>query len=90
MTPAATNMDALLSTQTVRKLLDVSDRCLRRWVAAGKFPPADMQIGRTLRWKQSTVTEFIEHGPENGSTNGMSPESKQSVRDHDTRKHLTK
>jgi len=52
--------DRLLSAKTVRRLLDVSDRGLRRWVSGGKFPPADVQIGRTLRWRESTVRGFIE------------------------------
>lgn len=50
----------LLSTRTLRTLLDCSDRCLRRWVAAGKIPPPDLQIGRSLRWKATTVQEFLE------------------------------
>lgn len=54
--------NGLLRASKVRELLDCSDRTLRRWVAAGKFPPPDRKIGRTLRWRASTVNEFIEGG----------------------------
>ncbi|MBU0717386.1 MAG: helix-turn-helix domain-containing protein [Planctomycetes bacterium] len=53
-------MEQLLSTKTVRKLLDVSDRALRRWIAGGRFPQADVRIGTTLRWKESTVKTWLE------------------------------
>lgn len=48
-----------MSARTIRELLDVSDRGLRRWVAGGKFPKADLRIGRSLRWKRSTVSRFV-------------------------------
>lgn len=55
-------LDPLLSTRRVCQAIDVSDRCLRRWVRAGKFPPPDIQVGRTLRWRASTIRNFIEGG----------------------------
>ncbi len=64
--PAGAPVDApdarnsLLRARTVCQLLDCSDRTLRRWVAAGKFPPPDRKIGRTLRWRASTVNDFIQ------------------------------
>ena len=51
--------DRLLSIRSVRALIDVSDRGLRRWIAAGKFPPPDVRIGRNLRWRQSTIDAVI-------------------------------
>lgn len=59
MTEDAT-MDRLLSARTVRELIDAPDRTFRRWVAGGKFPPPDRRIGRVLRWRESTVRQFIE------------------------------
>lgn len=56
---ASTGVDRLLSAKSARKLLDISERGLRRWVAAGMFPQADLHIGRNLRWRESTVREFI-------------------------------
>lgn len=51
--------DGLMRAKTICTLLDCSDRTLRRWVAYGKFPPPDRKIGRTLRWRSSTVDCFI-------------------------------
>ena len=59
--------DPLLSARSVRALLDVSDRGLRRWVAGGRFPKPDVKIGRSLRWKESTVAQFIESSQVRGS-----------------------
>lgn len=52
-------LDSLLSARSVARTLDVSTRCLRRWVSAGRFPRADVRIGTTLRWRTSTVSEAI-------------------------------
>lgn len=52
-------IDRLLSAKSVARALDVSDRCLRRWVSAGRFPKADVRFGKTLRWRESTVGEAI-------------------------------
>ena len=90
MTATPTSLDRLLSTRSVREALDVSDRCLRRWVAAGKFPPADLQIGTTLRWRQSTLTRFIEHGVHSDTNTGMSLEAKRAVNTHNAGKNLTR
>ena len=51
--------DGLLRASKVCELLDCSDRTLRRWVAHGKFPLPDLRIGRSLRWRFSTVDGFI-------------------------------
>ena len=52
-------VDGLLGSRTVRELLECSDRTLRRWIDAGKFPRPDRRIGRSLRWRRSTVIRFI-------------------------------
>lgn len=52
--------ERLVGTRAVCRTLDCSDRCLRRWVAAGIFPPPDLKIGRNLRWRVSTVKKFID------------------------------
>lgn len=50
----------LLGSRSLCQAMDISDRCLRRWIAAGKFPRADVRIGSTLRWRASTVKRWIE------------------------------
>ncbi len=52
--------DQLLSAARVRAILDVPDRTFRRWITAGRFPKADLRIGRALRWKAETVQRFID------------------------------
>lgn len=55
------SVDRLLSVSSVCAALDVSDRGLRRWIAGGKFPAADVRIGgRTLRWRSSSIRRFID------------------------------
>lgn len=54
------HLDRLLGVRAVCQILDTRDRTLRRWICAGKFPKPDKRIGRTLRWRESTVRNFIE------------------------------
>ena len=61
-------LDRLLSSRSVCGLLDVSDRQLRRFVSSGKFPPPDRRLGRSLRWKASTVRGFLESETEPAAT----------------------
>lgn len=59
----ATVVDRLLSTKSVLAILDLeSDRTLRSLIATGNFPPADLRLGRRLRWKFSTVMTAINGG----------------------------
>ena len=53
------SLDGLLSSRSVCGLLDVSDRQLRRFVSSGRFPAPDRRLGRSLRWKRSTVQGFL-------------------------------
>ena len=60
MMPAvAEPLDPLLSTRKVCTWLDTTDRNLRRLIQAGKFPPADLTLGRGLRWKESTLRGWL-------------------------------
>ncbi len=54
------DLDGLLSAKRVRDLLDCPDRTLRRWISAGLVPRHDLKIGTTLRWKVSTIRDFID------------------------------
>ena len=54
--------DRLLSSRSVCLLLDISDRQLRRFLTSGRFPGADVRLGRSLRWRASTVRAFLENG----------------------------
>lgn len=61
------DLDPLWSSRRVRAFVDVAERTFRRWLAAGKFPPADVRIGhregrQALRWKRSTVESWVSRG----------------------------
>ena len=54
------NDSVLLSCQEVAARLSVSARTLRRWVAAGEFPPATTVLpGGHLRWRLAAVDEWV-------------------------------
>ena len=60
MTPTiAEPLDPLLSTRKVCDWLDTTDRNLRRLIQAGKSPPADLTLGRGLRWKENTLRAWL-------------------------------
>jgi len=53
-------LDRLLTVREICALLGCSDRALRRWIIAGRFPPADLVLGtRSLRWKELTLRAFL-------------------------------
>jgi predicted DNA-binding transcriptional regulator AlpA len=53
-------LERLLSVKEITAALGCSDRALRRWIIAGRFPPADVVLGtRSLRWRESTIRAFI-------------------------------
>lgn len=57
------NIDPLLRAATVRKVLDVPERTFRRWIACGRFPRPDKCVGRSMRWRKSTVEAWMESRP---------------------------
>lgn len=50
--------DALLTLREVAGLLRVSEKTVRRWVAAGKLPC--MRAGRVLRFLPADLFRFVE------------------------------
>ena len=48
-------LDPLLGTRKVRAWADCTDRNLRRLIQAGKFPAPDLRLGRSLKWRRSTL-----------------------------------
>lgn len=53
------DLDRLLSGRSVRELLDVSERTLRRWIVRGIFPGPDKQVGSRRFWRASTVRAIV-------------------------------
>jgi len=64
MTPTANSngdgLDPLWTAKRVREFLAVSDRWLRRNIAAARFPKPDYRLGRAMRWRQSTIDGYLE------------------------------
>lgn len=56
-TPAngAAQLDRYWTVAMIRDYFAWSDRAFRRALSCGKFPRADLLIGRNLRWRESTV-----------------------------------
>jgi len=45
-------------------MLRVTDRTLRNWRVSGEFPEPDLQCGKSLRWKESTIRKWMQdHAP---------------------------
>jgi predicted DNA-binding transcriptional regulator AlpA len=58
--------DALMwDAKLVALALNVGQRTLWRWIAAGTFPPPDLSIGAKIRrWRRQTVLDWIEQHTE--------------------------
>lgn len=56
---AALIPDALLTPDTVAKLLGIKLRTLRQWVQDGKFPPPKNITGKVKRWRAQVVTDHL-------------------------------
>ncbi|HEY1603180.1 MAG TPA: helix-turn-helix domain-containing protein [Pirellulales bacterium] len=50
----------LLSAREIAELLSVCAHTIRRWVKAGRFP-TPLKLGRTVRWSEAAVQEWIAH-----------------------------
>lgn len=51
----------LLTAEQLSKLLQISDRTLRRLVSSGKIM-SPTRIGRQIRWPLNEITKWIEQG----------------------------
>lgn len=58
--PVIDEADRLLRVRDLCALLGVSDRWIRRHVAAGTFPSANFRFSVSLRWKRSTIDNWLE------------------------------
>lgn len=56
------NIDTLINFKQMCKIISTPGRTARRWISAGKLPPPDVRIGRAIRWRVSTIRQFIESG----------------------------
>jgi predicted site-specific integrase-resolvase len=52
-------LEPLLTHADLQRLLQVSDRTLRRWAATG-FLPAPIRLSRRKRWRREEVRGFLD------------------------------
>lgn len=50
----------LLSPEAFARLLGIRRRTFQTWRAAGRLPPPDLCIGKTLRWRRETIDAWID------------------------------
>ncbi|MDX2037728.1 MAG: hypothetical protein SFX72_13840 [Isosphaeraceae bacterium] len=60
--PAARVERLALRLDEIAESIGVSRRTLERERAAGRFPKADLRVGRMPLWSRGTVLEWIERG----------------------------
>lgn len=49
----------MLSLRDVAKLIGIAKRTVHTWRASGELPKPDLQIGKTVRWRRSTIENWI-------------------------------
>lgn len=50
--------DPLYTKTRVCEYIGIDDTTLDKWVARGAFPKPDLYLGRSPRWKLSTLVKF--------------------------------
>lgn len=49
----------MLSLKDVAQLLGIAKRTVHTWRASGELPKPDLKIGKTVRWRRSTIDKWI-------------------------------
>lgn len=52
----------LLSLSDVARVLNVNRRAVERLRSAGRLPRPDLTVGRHLRWRPETITNWVKRG----------------------------
>lgn len=50
---------SMLSLDDVAQLLGIAKRTLHTWRASGELPKPDLKIGKTVRWRRTTIENWI-------------------------------
>lgn len=51
----------LIDIQELSEQLKVPEKTIRNKLSEGNWPLQPLRIGRSLRWRQSDIDEYIEH-----------------------------
>lgn len=57
--PQVPASDALLTPADFATYLGIRPRTFATWRAAGKLPPADLSIGKVVRWRRATIDRWL-------------------------------
>jgi hypothetical protein len=60
ITPTAADDGQLVYTADITRDNRITDRCLRKWIATGRFPAPDSNIGGRHVWLNSTYRRWRE------------------------------
>lgn len=52
--------DPRYSKAQVCQYIAIDNTTLDKWVATGRFPKADLYLGRNPRWKLSTINAYLQ------------------------------
>lgn len=52
--------DELLTMTEVCEWIKTSERTLQTWRQRGLFPEPDVNVGKTIRWRRSTVLRWLD------------------------------
>ncbi len=59
--------NCLMTIKDVAKLLQTSDRSIRRWISTGDFPPGIQIAAGSVRWKREDIDNWLENRAKAGS-----------------------
>lgn len=49
----------LLGPAEIAGCLGIAKRTLQTWIALGRFPGADLRVGKTRRWRRQTLERWL-------------------------------
>lgn len=67
---APDGIDGLIGSERFCQILSVSPRRFWTLRAAGALPPADVVLGRSLRWRRSTIEKWLSDQSKNNGQRG--------------------
>lgn len=65
--PDARQPESMYSPADFCRYLKLGSRTFATWRAAGKVPPPDLAQGRILRWRRSTIEQWLDQQREGRS-----------------------
>lgn len=59
MSDKSNNEIDMICIAEASKVLKIGVRTLWRWSTSGRFPKPDLKIGKVVRWKKTTISEWV-------------------------------